>query len=214
MAWEQVRTDTIANNIANINTDGYQRQVAVGTSFGDMLLYRLGDHNPDGAPVGPLGNGVAAEVVTATQPAPLRPSESPLDVALLGPGEFTYQLPDGQLGYTRLGSFRRDAGGQLVTRDGYPVLVNGRPVGAGAQTLEIQEDGTVLVDGQEAGRLDIRGGQGTRLKVGALEASTVDLAQEMTDLITALRSYQINQRALQIQDQTLGKAVNELAKLS
>jgi len=216
MAWEQARTDVISNNVANINTDGYRRSVAVGREFGSILLRRMGDRLEEGSKepvVGQLGQGAAlAEVVVDQKGGALRFTDQPLDVALMGPGEFTFAGPTG-LGYTRIGSFQQDATGQLVTAEGYPVLVNGSPVGAGSKSLKIRDDAGVEVDGKFVGRLDIRGGATTRLEVGVLEGSNVDLAQEMTDLITSLRSYQLNQRALQIQDQTLSKAVSELANL-
>ena len=214
MAWEQTRTDVIADNIANVNTDGFQRKVAVGKEFGEMLLRRLGDKRTDGPSVGSLGSGaVVDQIVTDERQPSILITERGLDVALEGPGQFTYQTANGPA-YTRDGRFQRDASGQLVTAKGETVLVNGAPVGQGATSLTIGADGVVSLDGQEAGRLDIQGATAdTRVRPGALEASNVDLAQEMTDLITALRAFQINQRALQVQDQTLAKAVNDLANL-
>ncbi|HYF93964.1 MAG TPA: flagellar hook-basal body protein [Symbiobacteriaceae bacterium] len=214
MVWEQARTEVIANNVANVNSDGFHRSVAVGREFGQMLLRRIGDQQPGGPVLGAAGSGAElAEIVQDQRSGILRESDNPLDAALAGPGEFTV-LGAAGLTYTRDGRFKRDAEGQLVTAQGQPVLVSGAPVGAGATSLEITDDGTVMVDGQAAGRFDLRGATAeTKVWGGRLEASTVDLAQELTDLITALRSFQINQRALQMQDQTLGKAVNDLATL-
>lgn len=217
MAFEQVRTDVIADNLANLNTPGFKRSTAVGEEFGTALLHRLENtpSGPDGSPaVGPLGLGsVLAEAAVDMAQGELVATGMPLDVALLVPGQFVYMGPAGP-GYTRSGAFHRDASGQLVTADGYPVLVNGAPVGAGAGTLRVEEDGTVVADGVAVGRLDIVGGTGeVRLAVGSLERANVDLAQEMTNLITALRSYQANQRALQWQDQTLSLAANEIGKV-
>jgi len=215
MAWEQTRADVIADNVANLNTHGFKRSVAIGAQFGEMLLHRIDGQASDGnAPaVGPLGHGaVLVQVATPRTPGGLQPSDSPLDVALTGEGEFTFATPAGP-GYTRSGSFHRNQDGTLVTTGGHPVLVGGRSVGAGAGSLVIRPDASVIVDGEPVGRLDIRGGAATRLEVGALETSNVDLAQETTDLITALRSFQVNQRALQVQDQILAKAVSELGRL-
>lgn len=215
MAWEQSRADVIANNVANINTQGFKRSVAVGAEFGEILIRRMGDQESEASnrAIGALGNGaVLALVATEGTTGALLPSDNPLDVALTGEGEFTFETPAGR-GYTRSGSFHRSADGTLVTTEGFPLLVGGRSVGAGAKSVVIRPDAEVVVDGQSAGRLDIRGGAATRLEVGALEASNVDLARETTDLITALRSFQVNQRALQVQDQILAKAVSELGRL-
>ncbi|HWI51783.1 MAG TPA: flagellar hook-basal body protein [Symbiobacteriaceae bacterium] len=214
MVWEQTRSDVIANNVANINTDGFKRSVAVGREFGPMLLRRIGDQQPSGPRVGEVGSGAEVDEVAKDQTGgSLIKSENPLDAALIGPGEFTIQGPAGPA-YTRDGRFKRAADGTLVTAKGQPVLVSGAPVGAGAGTLEIAEGGVVMVDGQPAGQLEVRNATPeTEIRGGWLEGANVDLSQEMTDLITALRSFQVNQRALQMQDATLGKAVNDLANL-
>ncbi|HWI65927.1 MAG TPA: flagellar hook-basal body protein [Symbiobacteriaceae bacterium] len=214
MFWEQTRTDVIANNVANVNTDGFHRSVAVGREFGEMLLRRIGDQQASGPRVGAAGSGAEVDAVLKDDTGgALNRTENPLDVALIGPGEFTVQGAAGPI-YTRDGRFKRDANGQLVTAKGQPVLVGGVPVGAGATTLEVSPDGEVMVDGNSAGRFDLRGATAdTQTRGGWVEASNVDLAAELTDLVTALRSFQINQRALQMQDATLGKAVNDLANL-
>lgn len=217
MAFEQIRTDVIADNLANLNTPGFKRSTAVGEEFGAALVHRLENtpNGPEGSPaVGQLGLGSAhAETALDDGQGELVATGAPLDVALLVPGQFVYMGPAGP-GYTRNGAFHRDATGRLVTADGYPVLVNGAPVGAGAGTLRVEADGTVVADGEAVGRLDLAGGTGeVRLAVGSLERANVDLAQEMSNLITALRSYQANQRALQWQDQTLSLAANEIGKV-
>jgi flagellar basal-body rod protein FlgG len=216
MALEQQRLDMIGNNVANVNTTGFKRSVAAGGEFAALLLHRMEPRGDGEAPVvGRLGQGAALRQVAsdATQGA-LEVTDGPLDVALVGAGEFVYQGPDGQLGYTRNGSFHRDTQGRLVTADGRVVLVGGAPVGAGAEALTMTRDGVVMVDGQPAGRPDLRGAAAdTRLQGGALERSNADLAQEMTEMIIAMRSFQANQRALQAQDETLARAVSDIGRV-
>lgn len=217
MAIEQSRSEVIANNIANLNTDGFKRSVAQGTEFAQMLLQRLGDQPAGGekAPqVGRIGHGAVLEEVTAdlTQ-GDVGQVENPYAVALFGAGEFTYLEPAG-LGYTRNGNFRLDGTGRLVTEQGHPVLVNGAPVGGPGLSIKFDADGTVFVADQPVGQLDIRGrGADTQVMPGYIERSNVVLAQEMTDMTMALRSFQVNQRAMQMQDQTLAKVVSEVGKL-
>lgn len=216
MRFEQYRSEVIANNVANVNTEGFRRSIAVGSEFAQMMLNRLGDPargEPESPEVGRLGHGVElAQVVQTLDTGALRQTDNPLDLALLGPGEFTYLTPEGPR-YTRSGVFHQDEAGRLVTADGDPVLVGGAPVGQPGAHLAVESDGTVLVDGAPAGKLDIRGGDGTPVATRMLEASAVDLGVEMTDLITAMRSFQVNQRAMQMQDQTLAKAVTEIGKV-
>ena len=217
MAVEQTRSDVISNNVANVNTDGFKRSVAVSKPFGDMVQERLGDFAPGEQPaqVGPLGNGAVVDAVAVEKKdGELRFTDNPLDVALIGPGQFVYQGPNGTVGYTRNGAFTRDTNGRLTTADGNPILVGGQPVGTLADKLEIAADGTVLLDGKAAGKLDIQGANGTTvLKTKTLESSTTDLAAEMTDLTIAMRSYQVNQRALVMQDNTLARAVSDIGKV-
>jgi flagellar basal-body rod protein FlgF len=214
MAVEQNRLDVIGNNVANVNTNGFKRSVVVSTEFAALLLHRIDQRKEEAPVIGPLGQGTRLDQVTpdVTQGA-LDLTGGPLDAALRGPGEFVYQGPGGQPGYTRNGAFQRDVQGRLVTGEGYPVLVGGAPVGAGARDLSITGDGVVMADGQAVGRLDLRGGAATRIEAGALERSGVDLAVEMTDMIIAMRSFQANQRALQSQDETLARAVTDIGRL-
>jgi flagellar basal-body rod protein FlgF len=214
MAVEQRRSEILAQNLANVNTAGFKRSVAAATEFAPILLQRLGDLG-DAAPVeiGRLGNGAAmAQVALDQAPGVLEQTGSPLDVALIGPGLFTALGPNG-VELTRQGQFTQNAEGQLVTVKGYPVLVGGQPVGRPGQSLTIEPDGEVRVGGQQVGRLDVVGADQPKFVVGSLERSNVDMATEMTDLVAILRTFQANQRAMQMQDQTLAKAVTELGSL-
>jgi len=220
MAVEQTRTDVLANNVANMNTTGFKRSVAVSGEFQQMLLRRLDDQVGQEPPVvGTLGNGaVVQEVVPDLRQGILVETGRELDFALEGPGEFVVQGPAG-LAYTRNGAFRITGEGVLVTAEGYPVLMRTAggeltPVTGLTAPPAVEPDGMLLAGGQPLGRLAIENaGPETRVHTRMLEASNVELAKEMTDLIVALRSFQVNQRALQMQDQTLGRAVSEIGKL-
>jgi len=221
MAVEQLRTDVLADNIANINTSGFKRSSATSTEFDTMLLYRMGDPT-DAAPqqVGPLGNGSRVDrVVVDERQGDLRQTGRSLDLALTGPGYFLAQKPDGSLYRTRNGAFLQMADGTITTTEGYTVLMEdgsgGRvPLVVPGIEPTFGADGTVLVDGQPVGLLALDGADATtRLHTGYLEASNVDLAKEMTDLIVTLRAYQVNQRAMRVQDETLSRAVTEIGKV-
>jgi flagellar basal-body rod protein FlgG len=147
MASQQTMTDTIANNMANVNTVGYKRSVA---QFQDMLYQTLA--SPGAAtgdaetPVGiQIGSGVRTVSVNKnfTQ-GTMQNSSSPLDVAVEGEGFFEVSLPDGTSAYTRSGAFHRDAAGTVVTADGYGVV--GFPaIDPTATGIDIAHDGTVSV---------------------------------------------------------------------
>src|SRR5205823_6122808 len=90
----------------------------------------------------------------------LKETGNPLDIALSGHGFLTADSPGGAL-YTRNGSLRLSSTGVLETAEGYPLRANtpsGRiqaRLGAGAVSLEIQKDGTVVQDGQALGALTL-----------------------------------------------------------
>lgn len=161
MESQQVLTNTIANNMANVNTAGYKRSIV---HFEDLLYDTV--HAPGAAnssaesSVGiELGNGVrTASVAKDFSQGTLKTSSSSLDLAIEGDGFFEIQMPDGSSGYSRAGSFHMNANGEIVTANGYRVL--GTPtLDTKATSIDIDRDGTVsvVVDGTstEKGRISV-----------------------------------------------------------
>jgi flagellar basal-body rod protein FlgG len=155
MEGQQTKLDTIAHNLANVGTNGFKR---AGVVFEDLMYQNLRQSGaasseqstlPTGLQVG-LGARVAATSRNFGQGA-LQQTGNGFDVAIKGQGFFQIQLPDGSTGYTRDGAFQVDAGGQLVTKEGYTVQP-GINIPANAQSVTIGLDGTVsaLLPGQSA----------------------------------------------------------------
>ncbi|MDW7674562.1 MAG: flagellar basal-body rod protein FlgG [Bacillota bacterium] len=129
MRAQQLNLDTISNNLANVNTNGFKKN---RVDFQD-LLYRTiqepglantsGQMTPTGIQVG-HGVRAAATPVDFTQGS-LKETTNPLDLAIEGEGFFMVELPDSTIAYTRDGSFKMDAQGYLVTNNGYYVLDEG-----------------------------------------------------------------------------------------
>jgi len=221
MAAEQARSEVLANNLANLNTPGFKRSVAVTTEFEAMLLHRMDDPTDAKVPqVGVLGNGAILDQVTPVESqGQIVPTERDLDFALDGPGRFIARGPGGQLLYTRNGAFTQSEDGTLVTQEGYPILIEDPTgqqvtVNIATGTPVVGIDGTIRVNDQVVGRLALEGATAdTKVVNRALETANVELAKEMADLIMTLRSFQVNQRALSMQDQTLAKAVTEIGKV-
>jgi flagellar basal-body rod protein FlgG len=147
MAAQERNVEVISNNIANMRTTGYKRQRA---EFQDLLYHT---HRSAGAqtsstgtlvPVGvEVGSGVRTSATTRIMSqGNVVPTEKDLDVAIQGEGFFVIQMPDGRTGYTRDGSFERDATGQIVTTDGYTVEP-GVVIPQNARSVSISADGTV-----------------------------------------------------------------------
>lgn len=135
---QQFNIDVISNNVANVNTTSYKK---TRTEFQDLLsqTYRsAGALNDSGTTVPtPIQVGMGVKV-SATQkiflPGAVVQTGNPLDVAIDGDGFFQVQREDGTTVYTRDGSFKRDASGQLVTSAG---LLVQPAVTIPANTLEI-----------------------------------------------------------------------------
>ncbi len=145
---QQTQLDVIANNLANVSTNGFKRQRAV---FQDLLYQTIRQPGAQSSqqtqvPAGlQLGTG-ARPVSTAhlfTQ-GNLQKTDNSLDVAINGDGFFQVLLPDGTTAYTRDGSFQKDNQGQVVTADGYP-LQPAITIPADARAISIGTDGTVSV---------------------------------------------------------------------
>ncbi len=147
MAAQEKNVEVISNNIANMRTTGYKRQRA---EFQDLLYQayrRAGSTTSDQGTMVPAGLEIGSGVRTVATPrimsqGSMLPTEKELDVAMRGEGFFMIQLPDGRTGYTRDGSFERDATGQLVTVDGYTVLP-GITIPDGARGVSISATGIV-----------------------------------------------------------------------
>ncbi len=162
MEAQQLNLNTIANNLANVNTPGFKRSTI---EFQDLLYQKP---RTAGAEAGggnlvatgiEMGNGsrVAATSKVFTQ-GQLTNTGEKLDFALQGDGFFEIQRPDGTSGYTRAGSFNLSADGQVVTTDGLPVLNGFQPVPAGTTGITVAENGEVTyqsADGNQTFRLTL-----------------------------------------------------------
>src|SRR5215470_8398898 len=116
MAAQELNVQVIANNIANMQTTGYKRQVA---EFEDLLyehVRRIGTQTSDQGNILPVGVDLGSGVKTVGTPrvmtqGSLSATGKNLDVAIRGEGFFKIQLPDGTFAYSRDGSFDMDAQG-------------------------------------------------------------------------------------------------------
>jgi len=123
MKGNQTFVDTIAHNLSNVNTIGYKKQLV---EFEDLIyqsLQRPGGELEDGtrAPVG-IEVGLGARVSAISRSflqGNLEQTGDELDAAIMGHGFFQVRLPDGEIGYTRSGAFKRNDEGYITTNQGY-----------------------------------------------------------------------------------------------
>ncbi|GBC93283.1 Flagellar basal-body rod protein FlgG [bacterium HR15] len=229
MVARQKAQDVLAANLANVNTSGFKADRPLFETAFQRMLYRV--EGTTTTPIGTLSAGaLLAATYTDLQPGPMMHTGNPLDVAIEGEGYFAIQTPGG-VRYTRSGAFALNAEGMLVTRGGFPVLgAQGAIRVSRNATLQIGEDGAVRSDGKVIDHLLIVQGRlqkdpdgwlvgnatpvpNPRLAVGTLEGSNVNIVREMVEMIEHLRAYETHQKAIQSQDETLGRAINEIARI-
>ena len=156
----QTQIDTTSNNIANVNTIGYKKQRA---EFAD-LFYQSMQYagtatsettiSPTGIEVG-LGVRPTSIAKHFTQGSPKETGNN-LDILITGKGFFQIELPDGNIAYTRSGSFKLDNEGNIVNSEGYKLVPN-ITVPEDTTKINIGTDGTISVMQTNAAELNILG---------------------------------------------------------
>jgi flagellar basal body rod protein FlgG len=210
--------ELMAHNLANASTQGFKAmRVSASTDA--------------------AGEGIAPVQWTDWRQGALSETGRPLDLALEGPGFLVVQTQEGER-LTRGGSWQLDAAGRITDTDGNPVLGLEGPIVVSDGPVDIQEDGTVLVDGSGVGQLRLedvgdlaalqREGGGryvpagptaplepgvTQVRQGRLEEPNLDTILAMVDLLGVHRAYSANLDALKVMDGVLGVGVNEIAKV-
>lgn len=155
MVAQQANIDVISNNLANVNTTGFKKS---RTDFQDLMYQTV---RQAGSTTGPdtqlptgiqMGHGVRQ---VATQKiyteGNMQQTGNQLDLAIEGDGFFQITMPDGTIGYTRDGAFKRDSQGRMVTSEGFP-LEPQITIPDNATDIAISSDGrvTAKIPGQAA----------------------------------------------------------------
>lgn len=145
---QQTQMDVIANNLANVSTNGFKRSRAV---FEDLLYQNIRQPGAQSSQQTQLPSGL--QLGTGVRPVSteriftqgnLQQTGNPKDVAIQGNGFFQVLLPDGTTAYTRDGAFQVDNQGQLVTSSGYPIQP-AVSLPANAQSMTIGRDGVISI---------------------------------------------------------------------
>ena len=243
MQAQNLSIDVIANNLANVNTTGFKRSRA---DFQDLLYDHLrpagttsagGTQVPTGIQLGHGTRPVATQKIFLQ--GNYQDTKNELDMAIEGDGFFQILQPNGEIAYSRAGSFKLDGDGRIVTSDGFlmePEVV----IPADTVSVSISPSGTISIlraaenQASEIGSIELtkfvnpaglssigrnlfvetsasgpavtgtpgEDGLGT-LSQGFLEMSNVNVVDEMVNMITAQRAYEINSKAVQAADDIL-----------
>lgn len=148
MMGQELNIDVISNNLANVNTPGFKKS---RIEFKDLMYQNVefaggnsteSAKKPTGLQVG-LGTYPVATQKEFGQ-GDLLNTKNPLDLTIVGDGFFQITQADGTIGYTRDGSFKRDADGRLVTSEGFAVEPQ-ITIPKDATDIQIGIDGTISV---------------------------------------------------------------------
>lgn len=231
MMVNEYRQSVLGNNLANAETTGFKREVAV---FSERLPASQAGvrHGPSSRDLQSLSGGLwLGQTHTDFGEGSKLRTGNPLDIALEGPGFLSVLVGD-QRQYTRDGRMLMDRDGRLVsTTDGAPILGRGggpiflNPLG-GQPTVDT--DGRVIQDGNVVAELELvdfrdyaplrKAGNGrfmgpedgvvpapAYVHAGYLEASGAQPMRELVSMIEATRAYQLNAQMVSMQDQSLSR---------
>lgn len=236
------RMDVVTQNMANANTTAYKRDHVVSHEFSDILMARLNDPGLrmfKSMPIGFVNPGVFVDdVFTAFTQGAFQQTGNSLDLAISGQGFFVVNL-DGEELFTRDGTFTM-ANGLLLTQSGGRVQGLNGDITLPDGYIVIDEQGRILVNDEYIDTLrfanfsrdglhSLRKMQDNLFRVsdytpgtempfeglvmqGYLEMSNVNIVREMVEMITNQRAYDTNARMITLQDGTLQRAVNDIAR--
>jgi flagellar basal-body rod protein FlgF len=217
--------DVIAENLAASTVPGFKQQ---------QISFESVSRGLQGS--GEQG-GIKTSTTTDFSPGLIRPTSSPTDLAIEGHGFFEVETPNGPA-FTRDGEFRLNGEGQLVTKDGYPVVGTAgnvqknpanpaplmvSPSGDISQGTEVRGKIKVTEFSDPSKLIPISGGYFTAtdpalvatpsksgVRQGYLESSNTSVTMEMTNLIQAMRAFEANQKVIQKTDERMSRAISQL----
>ncbi|MBQ7220618.1 MAG: flagellar hook-basal body protein [Synergistaceae bacterium] len=256
MLVQETHLDVITNNLANVDTPGYKRRISATSDF-SALMDRIEKVSEDGETkittvlpadmpfkgrevIGGLSlAAIFSEDVMDTFPGVLKTTESPLDIAIDGPGFFAVADENDNTFYTRDGSFEIDSNGNVVNSEGLMLQGEGGQISIGnASTVEVNQTGQIIANGQVVGRVAVfnfanptymrhvsrnllsptqesgeaEQRENVRIWSGALEMSNVEVVTEMTRMIEAQRIYEGASKALMTHDEMTSRLVTAFSR--
>ncbi|MDH5325997.1 MAG: flagellar hook-basal body protein [Gammaproteobacteria bacterium] len=233
------RLNTISNNLANVNTEGFKKGIAVQNSFEATMLntQQLNESYSERAAKAHKQRFIAnVENLTDFSDGSVKNTGQPLHLAIAGDGMFEV-MTDAGLAFTRKGSFSKDAKGRLVTLSGFPVQGQGGDIRLTTGSPRIDQEGNVwegkslvaqlkVVDVKNSRSLQSIGAglykasagltagkpESYRIKQGYLENSNVSSMREMVELIETMRHFEASQKVISGYDSVLDTAIRTLGE--
>jgi len=192
--------------------------------------------------IGTMGSGVLLSgTVTDHTQGEVQETGNDTDIMISGPGFFSVQAPTPEdperICYTRSGAFRVDQEGYLTDAGGNRLLGEAGQIIVGSGRFKVSDDGTIEIDGWIVDKLRlvefddlkslVKEGEGmfsappgsdlqaasTTVAQGFLEMSNVNVTDEMVSLVSAMRTYEANQRVIQTYDEILSKSASQVGSI-
>ena len=234
------RLEVVANNLANVNTSGFKRQVIVGQeqTFDQTLASQMKINDPYARGDHERTPGITnIEVKTDFSLGPVKFTGNELNAALREPNDFfVINTPDGQA-YTRAGEFTLNSEGALVTSDGMEVQGDGGAITANAANVKINPDGSVEAGGTIVGQLQVvrfenpqslERVEGSRFRLASgspapeavapdlvpqsVEMANVSAISSMIELINANRAFEMYTKSALTIDAMDTAAINQVGR--
>lgn len=221
---QEKRYQMIAQNLSNVQTVGYKKEVPIFSVLYSQALQHSGGDKEDSSTISFLQGSIEK-------------TGNVLDLAIEGEGFFKVMTPSG-VRYTRAGHFKLDREQRLTHPNGFPVLGRNGEIRLNGKEIVVEKDGVVKLDGVEADRIALvtfddlsrlkkegnslfasempegeREVQGASILQGYLEQSNVNPIEEMVKLIDSLRSNEACLRVTQYRDELNGKVVNDMGRV-
>lgn len=224
-----LKQEIYANNMANANTPGFKK---------DNIFLEVLTDAVDGSSERPWQTRMVDGIYIDFSQGSIERTNSDTNLALEGDGFFVVNTDHGTR-YTRNGNFSVSPEGILIDGKGNPVQSDSGPMTVLGDRIVIGSDGTVSVDDSSIGIIKIvdfdkpydlkkiegtyfvpaddsaveKPAEGFRIRQGYLEKSNINIVEVMVDMLSSFRAYEAGQKAIQIQDKTLEKAVNDLGRI-
>jgi len=215
------RLEITANNVANISTPGFKKQI----SFSD-LVHTDSETKSDSQ---------AIIRQSDMNQGKIKKTGNPLDIAISGEGFFQVRAGE-NLFYTRQGQFRLAEDGALVNSQGFALQAEGGDLVLNGPSVEILSDGIVLEDGMPVSRINLFKAESKgdlapvsgslfsamddnlalvdqpMLRQGYVESSNVQMTSEMVTMMAAMRQAETGARLVQVYDDLMGKALGTFGR--
>lgn len=238
MLTQQRNLNVVGNNLVNISTAGYKEERYTASTFDDVMYSLVGNKNKIYQEVGRQSYiRATSEMYTNFDQGAPELTGIPLDFAIEGEGFFAIQNPNGDISYTRAGTFSLDdegylcypGQGRVLGSDNQPIQLVTDKIDADSQGRIFTEDGGYL--GQlglfrfEDNGLLEHNDQGLFTGEGATlvenpkvlwqyqERSNVDMVRQMTEMMTCQRAFQSVAQVSKMYDQLMTRAATEVGRM-